>query len=221
MNFKTILFALSILLFAACTKDDDSITDPGNPIGGAEAIDLSDIKAGQSSIYLHFNASCDLISSQWTGDTLIVEVIENSEGLFLHEYFTEGSSTMSDNPSQIHEIIDRDEYVLLPNRSLSNLFFFYGNDTLWKDPTVEVELSKAGCFLEYPNGDPFIGDEIGHIQHADFGVTSRSDLKVVSCVPFFELDAYLIYDLNRLEVSYWIEPGLTGESTIRGWAQEF
>jgi hypothetical protein len=213
MNYsKILLFALALILIS-CEPDVPVIQTPTST-----EIDFSNLKVGQHSQFQLFQGQCDQ-DAYFTGDTMNLEVIQMGSNLVFRESFTAESATYSENESVEYIVIDQGAYLLIPDRFSSNLFFFYGNDTLWKNPTAEVELTKEGCFLQHENGDFFVGEEIGHLAHLDIGVETKQDLKVVSCVPFFQLDAYLSYTRNGLEVSYYIQPGIIDQPTIIGWTK--
>ena len=211
-NFQLALMVLFLSLLACKKETSDAEPSVNNEVN------FADLKVGQESHFELFNAPCDQAATFGT-DTLVLTVTESNSGLALKESFTEGSPSYGISEPVTYAVIDQGSYLLLPERWSSNLFFFYGNDTLWKNPFVEVELSKEGCFLAHPDGSFFVGDEIGHIAHFDLDTHVKSDLKVVSCVPFFTLDAYLLYNRNGLEVSYYIQEGLPGFSTIIGWSK--
>jgi len=81
---------------ASCTKKDDPIIDPifdePNPIP-ENAINLSDLKAGQQSFFVKYISTCDSLEEkfEYTRDTLIVEVVEQGGMLLLKEHYTKHS----------------------------------------------------------------------------------------------------------------------------------
>lgn len=208
----TLLFPICALLFLSCSKDDDDTTNPGGPT--ASEINMSDIQPGQKSTYLRYQDVCGLGDAfSFTGDTLEVEITTVGEEFFFTETYTSGSTNLSETPVVNHLVKKMDEYILIPERALSSLFFFYGNDTVWTNPQHDVQLSQDLCFVNYPDGNPFIGEEIGLIDSFTIGSITTGEGTIVSCVPIMlDLDAYLIYDESELKVSHSIAPGWTSYS---------
>ncbi len=197
------------LLITSCSEDDDS-TKPSNPDTPAAAVDLAELEHGQKSSFIKYKSTCGLADSfEFTGDTLIVEVKEDNGALMFHESYTDGSSNLSGMEPTTHQVVQKDGYILIPERFNSQLFFFYGNDTIFTHSPHDVELSQGLCFVQHENGEPFIGEEIGRITSFNIGEVSVGENKIVSCVPpILDLNAYLIYNENRLVVSHTINDNL-------------
>ncbi len=206
---SAIPFLVIGLLFASCSDDDDN-SQPSSPDKPAPAIDLADLQPGQKSMYLKYESICGLEDSfVFTRDTLVVEVKEDDGSLIFHESYTDGSPNVIGMEPTSHQVIQKDGYILIPERFSSTLFFFYGNDTVFTHSPHDVELSQGLCFVEHENGDPFIGEEIGRITDFNVGDVTVGENKIVSCVPpILNLNAYLIYNENQLVVSHTIDENL-------------
>ncbi len=211
--FKTLVF---LLLLSSCEKNINQ------PIVNHNQIDLSNPKVGQISCYVEYNAACALGNSSYSfsQDTLIVKVIEQDGDLHFMEYLTYHSPSHQDgsfgNP-KIYPVYFEQDYMLIPERQKSELFFFYGNDTMHINPVHDLDLQQDGCYLYHPTGEQFIGEEIGFSETVDFGMIHKEEKTVVSCVPtILDLDAYIVYDLNSIQVSHTIQTTLNDQN-INGW----
>ena len=70
---------------------------------------------------------------------------------------------------------------------------------------VGTPLRQQDCSFFTEDG-PFVGEEIGFIDRADFGQIVVENKWVVSCVPVvLDLEAYLIYDENQIYISHTVE----------------
>lgn len=181
-------------------------------------VDLSDPQVGQQSVYLRYESNCQSLQKEFafTGDTLIVE-IEKRDGLtMLTEHYSHGSpmylqGIMTDTTR--YELISLGKDILIPDRWSSQLFFFYGNDTLHLQPENRATLFQQSCKIELGK-DPFIGNEIGFISSFELGTIRQKEKTVVSCVPMmFQLDAYLFYDSQYLYQSHTVAE----DDNVSGW----
>jgi hypothetical protein len=99
--------------------------------------------------------------------------------------------------------------LLIPERQQSYLFFFFGNDTIHLTKPHDLNLQQGSCFVEYMDGAPFIGEEIGLLPNFTLGTVQFSNNRAISCVPpILNLDAYLIYDSKQLYVSHTINDAI-------------
>lgn len=213
MKKLLLLFCSFSLLFVACNEDESSVE---SIINGS--INLSDLKAGQSSQFISYNSQCDYLSDSFslTGDTLIVEVIEEYNVLKFKESFTEYSPTYLSGMTEpvIHSVLAYENFVLIPERFNSNLFFFYGNDTIHIKNFTPKEMVQNSCKIDY-DGSTFIGDEIGKVDKFTVGDFEHQEKTVVSCLPmWFDFDAYLIYDEEQLLMSHTIN---RMNNVVSGW----
>ncbi|MEJ2004517.1 MAG: hypothetical protein P8X57_06035 [Cyclobacteriaceae bacterium] len=177
-------------------------------------INLLEPRKDQRSYFLRYEGDCDSYSNvRYTGDTLLLEVIERNGALFMREKFTKGSPLYKQNASGIvYPVTVRENYLLLPDRVSSALFFFYGSDTLRTNPGNPVQLSQLGCRIRF-NDELFTGNEIGRISDFHIGQVRRKDLTAVSCVPMIlDVDAYLMYD-EYLHLSHTV----SNSDNISGW----
>lgn len=210
---KTLAF---LLILSSCEKNVDQ------PIINHNQIDLSNPKVGQTSCYVEYNAACALGNSSYafSQDTLIVKIIEQDGELHFMEYLTFHSPSHQDgsfgNPI-VHPVIFENDYMLIPERQKSELFYFYGNDTVHINPVHDLDLQQNGCYLYHPTGEQFVGGEIGYSETVSFGMVYKEAKTVVSCVPtILDLDAYIVYDRSGIHVSHTIQTTTT-EQSINGW----
>jgi len=219
-----IIFALLSLciLLSSCKKDDDNI----NPINQDPVI-LSSLEAGQTSHYVRYHMQCgDAPGFEWTLDTLVLEVIKNDvDEYFLQESLTPHSPMFLNGGFQEpvrYQVRPINDGLLIPQRESSALFFFYANDTLRLAPVHDVTLTQDACKLQQ-DSQPFIGNDIGFIPNLEYGSIRIEDQTVVSCEPFFNLDAYLVYADNQLNMSHVVtlEGGVIepGEEEVYGWCR--
>ncbi len=210
-----IIALIGTLALSSCSENDDSPTpiDP-NP---KNELRLSDLRQGQSSYYVRYTQPCaDPQSFSYSGDTLRVEVFIEDDSLKFRESYTAGSLTLSETEAIEYPVTDKGDYLLITERFRSQLFFFYGNDTLFLNKPTTAELLQDGCALTYQNGDIFIGEEMGNLPLYEIGDISLHSNKAVSCVPtIMPLDAFLIFDSKELKISSfvmqgWEEPSLNG-----------
>lgn len=197
---KLLFFITGLILLTACRQDDK----PFMPTFFNDQVNFSDLKAGQQSLYRAYQADCaDMEGTfEWTEDTLVLEVMSGESGLFLQESFTKYSPSYNEaQPTVQYPISSINDGVLLPERSASQLFYFYANDTIRLNPTHDVTLEQDVCLLKN-NDDVFIGNDIGYVPSFKIGEVEQEEKTAVSCEPFFELDGYLIYDNEQLHVSH-------------------
>ncbi|MCH2213664.1 MAG: hypothetical protein MK086_00700 [Flavobacteriales bacterium] len=201
MNSKILSLVAPLLLFACKSDNDDPSSSPADP---KNTIQLNNLKEGQQNQYLRFSANCSDHNGtfEYTGDTLVVTVLEDGEGLKFFEEFTKNSTHMNEEIPSIHKVFAGEDYILVPERQLSYLFFFYGNDTIHLTKPEDINLNQGSCFIEYPNGEPFIGEEIGFLSFYEYQDMRYTNNRIVSCVPMIlDLDAYLVYDETQLKMS--------------------
>ncbi len=208
MNNNYFLLICVLVVLNACTKDNDPIIDPPNPVPET-ALNLSDLKEGQQSLFVKYISTCDSLEEkfEYTRDTMVVEVVEQGGELFLKEYYTEHSpiylDTFIPNDPIYYPISGIENNVIIPERVNSALFYFYGNDTIRLNRQHDVNLVQQGCKLMI-DSNPFIGDEIGEVQNFLFGDIEVKNKTVVSCVPMVDIDAYLIYSNEQLFLSHTV-----------------
>ena len=212
---KKLILLLPILLFSifSCTKKEEIPSSSDTPIDqfNPRLVNFSNLKPEQKTIFERYITHCDSIDERFnfTGDKLTLEVIDKDGELFLKETLTEDSPLFTEG--QIIEpieypIFQKGDYILLPERTESLLFYFYGNDTLTLAPDQNslVDLRQSDCRLMIGE-ESFIGIEIGNAPTFEIGEVIVQDKTAVSCVPLAGVDAYLFYDKNELHLSHAIQ----------------
>lgn len=195
---SALLLSFYLLLISSCQKDAFC------GFGETNEIQLTDFRNGSSSSYLMFRTSCAEFEKkvEFTGDTLLLRLIENQDGWFFEESYSPGSPNMGTFETVQFPVYQESGFIRIPDRSTSSLFFFYGNDTIWTDGHFDDVLKQKNCLMEI-SGTQFIGNEIGHLEKWKIGSQKYLDQTVVSCVPgFMELEAYLVYSCGHLNGSY-------------------
>lgn len=208
---KLTLFLCLLLAIWACEDtipDKDTNTNP---------ISFSSPQVGQKAYFQRYTTTCGNLNLDFelSGDTLEVELIRQNGAYYLEERFTQGSPLYEQGNTDpvAHRIVFRDDYVLIPERTRSTLFFFYGNDTIHIKPAQRENMTQSACRIDF-QGQTFVGNEIGNINSFQIGPLSENNKTVVSCVPIIlDLDAYLIYDENQLLMSHTI----LGDGSVSGW----
>lgn len=206
MKIKNLFFFSCLILLFSCNKEDQIVAP--NPIEKDTGITLTNLQVGQTSTYIRYTTTCENEESdfQYTGDSLVVTVIEKDGQLYLEERITDGSPMLQDDGVEqifTHIVHGDGQRIMIPERGTSQLFYFFGNDTLPVLAEVNVDLKQNGCQL-FLNENPFIGNEIGKIEQFKVGDIIQTDKRSVSCIPMFTIDAYLIYDNRRLYQSHTI-----------------
>lgn len=190
------IIALTATLIA-CDKDDDF--QPG-----INQINWQFPKEGQENYYLRYGGECGSVAPN--GDTLIfrIKTVDGNQ-LELEERFTPGSPSYSPL-SYIYPATWSKDFVDIDAdyRINSQLFFFFGSDSLRLTQAPSMTLNQSNCFL-WNGEEQFRGDAVASVPNFKVVDQSYGTTKIVSCVPgIFDLDAYLAYDKNNLYSSYTI-----------------
>lgn len=228
MLAKNWFFILLLLLFIfSCEKEEST---PQKKYGTGK-VNFSDLKIGQKSTYLSFIGICNdefEFGDQFFADTLLLEVVDmNDEILTFSESLTKGSGQNPTGQLQTikYEVIKKENYLLIPERDSSALFYFYANDTLHLNPANLVDLRQESCFLMMAEST-FSGNEIGLVKGFEVLDNQLNEKIAVSCVPPVITgieNGYLLYDEKGLGVSYSIllsSGGIGGTEFLkRGWIE--
>jgi len=203
------LFFFAVLFIIACQKEETKIIRGSNG-----KINLSSLEVGQQSRYVRYSATCqftDNLNITLGIDTLVVDIIENNRGTFTFaESFTKGSNfyQTGNTDETLYSVTPENNYILIPDRDSSTLFWFYGNDTLHLQPENLIPTIQFDCYLINGPNDFFRGNEITILEKFAIGDIILENKYAVSCLPvsqsFQNLDGYLLYDENNLYVSQWI-----------------
>ncbi len=214
---KNWIFLIIPLILFSCKEDEPRIL----PVDDTE-VNLSNLRIGQKSLYVKYNTNCDNFEGAFNiveNDKISLEVISFEEGLGFRETVLEGSSYYTGTEDDITEykIEQWVNGVYMPNRSESRLFFFFGADLLPTSYLNRVDLYQNGCLM-HQGDSPFIGNDIGEIQEMKIGEFDFKGKTAMSCVPNFELDAYLIYDNTKLHCSHTVYiDSFFGDNFVEGW----
>ena len=187
--------------FIACDKDPIVTPD-------ADQINFQAPEAGQRNYYLRYEGACGELTP--TEDTLVLRVkkFENSI-IDFEEEFTPGSPSYYPEtiyPYQTKWSADNIE-INRVYRQGSQLFFFYGSDSLRLAQSPTVNLQQDNCIL-WDGQTDFAGDFIGTVNRFKVANLEYQQKKIVSCVPtILNMDAYLVYDANNLYSSFTSEEG--------------
>ncbi len=205
MKYTGLIFIIALITLGCSDDLPSSFIQVNNTSG----INLRDIQIGNQSKYVLYESSCSE-NFQFTGDTLLIEVITRNDSLFLQESYSPGSTR---ERTTEHAIFPMNGYVLVPQRFNSEFLFFYGNDTIFLDRPADVQLVQHGCQL-LENSNPFIGESIGTVDEFQFGLYRVNNKKSISCVPgFFDIDAYIFY-ADHLNAIHIIRTGLENNNVL-------
>jgi len=214
-TFYNIFLFMACVLYLGCSKEEVK----ERPVPADGEIRLDALAAGQSSSYREYRTTCDDMDDiSFTGNILVVTSMIDEGQLYFTEQYTEDSP--DDMEPVRYEVHVYDDYLLVPDRSASRLFFFYGNDTIHLSPVPSKSLKQRSCFLMDGN-DRFVGNSIAEVADFNLGIAREQDQTVVSCVPNFELDAYLIYDEYQLQTSHTVSTSeFNGQvdTWVNGWS---
>lgn len=211
---KMILFlAVLMLALSSCKDKDANLNNDGT-------VNLSNLQIGQKSIYKEYQTSCAGFEDDfhYTGNYMELEVIEMENGeLGFRESCAKEFTTCIEVAPVEYGISQGGNSVIIPDRSTSKLFFFFDNDELSLDFSTRIPLVQEGCMLHLSDV-PFIGNDMGELSSMVVGDIEYTDLTAVSCEPYFELDAYLIYDGRALHGSHVnMFDVMFGEDVVKGW----
>jgi hypothetical protein len=214
-HFLRNLSALSLVLIIVWACDD---TVPS--LINEHPLNFSQPQVGQKAYFQRYTSTCGnmTLDFEFTGDTLEVALTEVDGQFYLEERFTSGSPLFNaGNTNAVpHKIEFKDDFALIPERTVSALFYFYGNDTIWLNPTQKENMTQNTCRIDFA-GQTFVGEEIGNISNFQIGPVKEQNKTVVSCVPnwnIVQFDAYLIYDESVLSISHVVRD----DGLIQGWS---
>ncbi len=216
---RLLLSALVISLFltSSCSNDPIDIS----PNLGDERVDFSELAVGQKTAYVRYSINCMTGDFELTGDEMVLEVIEEDGQMYFKESIVPQSPMFQRGEwteDIIHPVTAVDGEVIIPEHNGSALFFFYANDRLTLNPTDMIPLEQQDCLM-VNNEEVFVGDDIGQIDRFAFGELLIENKIAVSCVPptFLELDAYLVYDKNKLLMSHSVSRNINVSVRTQGW----
>ena len=195
-HLSVILFFASITVFTACDKDDAFTPDPTQ-------INFQTPAAGQENYYLRHEGICGQLVP--TNYTLVLRV-RSFEGdiLEFEEVFTEGSPSYYPGITYVYQAKwSPDNIEINPfYRQNSQLFFFYGSDSLRLTQDPAINLQQNNCVV-WDGLTDFTGDFIGAVNNFRVAGLEYQNKKIVSCVPtILNMDAYLVYDSRNLYSSF-------------------
>ncbi len=201
-SYFAFLLMLTMSILSSCDKDD--IFKPGHNL-----VNLQSPAVNQENYYLRYSGECGSLAP--TGDTLILRInAVDGNNLEIEEIFSPGSPSYSPYgyvyPAKWStEFLDIDADF----RVNSQLFFFYGSDSLKLKMDPSLQLTQNNCIV-WNEQDGFEGDAIASVPNFRVADINYGPTKIVSCVPvILDLDAYLVYDKHNLYSSF--------TSTEGGW----
>lgn len=209
-NLSSVVCFLLVFYCFSCNNKKDVVL----PITSS-SIDFANLALGQKNEYVKYESLCENFQDniEFKKDTLLVEIVEENGSIYtFRESLTRNSASFGQMNMEEYEVYFEEDYLLIPTRDSSALFWFYANDTLQLRPTDMVDLLQNGCSLRL--GDNlFQGNDIGTVTKFDLDEITIQDKMAVSCEPFLDLDAYLFYNQNGLNCSHVV----FDEFNVRGW----
>lgn len=205
--------------FCSCIDDETDFLNADLP--GPSQVNLMDLEAGQTSVYLGYQQDCDSNSFSWTGDTLVTRILEVDGETFMSEQLTPGSpSNPGDKKGISYPIRSKNGVVSIPDRELSKLFGLYGSDEINLKPDKRISLLQSGCVIQ-ANDAIFEGNEVGYIPVFTAGDIDLYDKTAVSAGSVTNVNTYLLYDSYQLHVSHQVFSGtfqgVPLNGVARGW----
>jgi len=94
--------AVSLLLLFACSDKDNNIITPQPP--DASRVNLMDLKPGQETMFIGYQQTCDSANFSWTGDTLVMTILEENGELFAGENYSPGSTSVTAQNEKINYV---------------------------------------------------------------------------------------------------------------------
>ncbi len=210
-----LLLSLVLILISSCSNDEERRAS----FTIEKDMNFSALEVGQKLAFINYNSNCSDITSDvnFGGDTIILEVITNHENreFVISEYYTPYSESIVDiqPPAIEYSIHWEDDFIRIPERFNSQVFWFYANDTIWLEPQNTIALTQVGCQLEKEDNVVFVGNEIGVTPQFKIMDKRIRNKLTVSCEPYFDLDGYLFYDRNTLygsHVTYFLNDNFQG-----------
>jgi len=133
MKISLSLLLLLPFLFSCSENEPDATIVP---FAGENSVSLSNPVAGQQSVYVRYSTDCGDGTEQvsFTGDTIKLTVENVNAKIMFKETFSPLSPMLinSQLPREMsYEYELKGAYSLIKERINSQLFFFYGNDTLF------------------------------------------------------------------------------------------
>lgn len=208
---KNLILFFTVLFLVSCSKDEPVTILPVIK----EGVCLSELKAGQVSEYLSYLTYCNDVEGEfhYTGNKLTLTIIERDGKLFAQEdiYYDHLDTTFT----QDYEVYNEDQFIVIPERAASALFFFYDNDRINLSPESRIDLDQKGCQI-FHSDNIFEGNDIGVLETFKIGDILEDNMTLVSCEPLVDIEAYLMYNDNALVASHTIA-GLSLNPQISGW----
>ena len=214
MKRLIILVSCFCISFVAC----EEIETAPSPV--PLSLDFSNLQIRQQAAYQRYIATCNSLEDdfEFTGDILIVEVIEENGQLMLQESLTAESPMYNPSQSPIsYPITITNNQINIPEsaRLHSLLFAYYMQDELFLTPAQNMSLEQDGCFLSLDN-ERFSGFGIGIIDNFEIGnLEQNNQMAVYSNAGILNLDlhAYLIYNQNRILINH----AIIDQNKVGGW----
>ncbi|MEO0734832.1 MAG: hypothetical protein AAFZ52_18490 [Bacteroidota bacterium] len=188
------LLLFGLLVLTACEPDNATPRDEG-PQLSEQRVNFLDPVVGQFNTFEVLSYECGTELPTETSDlTLTVEAVTPTEITF--------AETRSDQPdyeySYTAERVPGNLLISPEERQGSNLFYFYGSDSIRLTAEPSAVLQYRDCVF-YDQDVKFTGDYVAMIPSFTLGETTYPQLKTVSCVPIIlDIDGYLLYTSESL-----------------------
>lgn len=204
-----LLFFSLLLISTSCEKENITPPDEPDPVLNPDRINFQQPVVGQFNTFEVYSYECGQVNQNevWELDLTITAADENTIE------FTESSGSGS---PVVFEALRRGDYLIIAaeDRQASQLFYFYGSDTLRLKENPVMELDYRDCVF-FNNNEKFTGDVVATMPTFTLEGRTFKNQKVVSCVPvILDLDGYLFYDQYGLTASMTTSTsGFGGEET--------
>ncbi len=195
IRFSFFLLLLAFFL-VSCEKDTPILPVEPDPVLNPDRLNFQNPVVGQFNTFEAFSYECGAAfpTESWELRLEITAVTE--EAIELTESYNNGS------PEVLTALREEGVLRISPeDRQRSQLFFFYGSDSLRLDAPPVRDLTYRDCVF-YHGNEKFTGDIVARINELELAGRTFKQQKVVSCVPvILDLDAYLFYDKYGLTAS--------------------
>ncbi|MTB52514.1 hypothetical protein [Lewinella sp. W8] len=193
--FLPLLLGASLLIMTGCDDDQAIVTPtPTPPTEGL--INFQDPEVGQVNAYQTISYSCgEALPNDRPELRLTVTGVSDTEIEFTETFGNADPVVFTAERRPGNLLISAED------RRATELFFFYGSDSIRLDAPPTATLSQKDCVF-FDGAEKFTGDYVAMVPAYSIGDLTFQDLKTVSCVPtILDLDGYLLYNEFTLKAS--------------------